>query len=73
MSLWGALAGGSVGAMVLTTALRTRERAGYHSRRSAVLRVTRDRARAKPLGYLLHLVAGVVFALTYPAFSPPPT
>jgi hypothetical protein len=47
-----------------------RERAGYHSRRSAVLRgtaVTRHRAPAKALGYLLHLAAGAVFALPYHA------
>jgi uncharacterized membrane protein YagU involved in acid resistance len=62
------LAGGFVGTLVLTTGLRA----------ASELRLTRidlpfllgtaffvDRTRAKAVGYLLHFVAGLVFALIY--------
>ena len=68
MSIWGAIAGGFAGTLVLTTILRA----------ASELRLTRidlpfllgtaftaDRTRAKALGYALHFVAGVVFALVY--------
>jgi hypothetical protein len=68
MSIWGALAGGFVGTLVLTTALRT----------ASELRLTRmdipfllgtaftaNRLFAKALGYLLHLAIGLLFALLY--------
>ena len=68
MSIWGALAGGFVGTLVLTTILRA----------SSELRLTRmdlpfllgtaftgDRLRAKALGYALHFLAGLTFALIY--------
>lgn len=68
MSIWGALAGGVLGTLVLTTALRS----------ASELRLTRmdipfllgtvlteNRARAKALGYGLHFVFGVAFALAY--------
>jgi len=68
MSIWGALAGGFAGTLVLTTALRA----------ASEFRLTRmdlpfllgtvftaDRTRAKALGYVLHFVAGIVFALGY--------
>jgi hypothetical protein len=68
VSVWGALAGGFVGTLVLTTILRTANE----------LRLTRidlpfilgtvftaNRLRAKALGYGLHFVAGLVFALVY--------
>ena len=64
MSVWGALAGGFVGTLLLTTGLVA----------ASELRLTRidlpfllgtmlcaDRTRAKALGYLLHFVAGQVF------------
>ena len=68
MSLWGALAGGFVGTLVLTTALRTANELGLTRVDLPFLlgtAFTGDRARAKALGYLLHLVAGEVFALIY--------
>ena len=68
MSLWGALAGGFVGTLVLTTALRTANELGLTRVDLPFLLgtvFTADRARAKALGYLLHLVAGEVFALIY--------
>ena len=68
MTVWGALAGGFVGTLVLTTMLRG----------ASELRLTRidlpfllgtaltsDRKRAKPLGYIAHFGFGFVFALGY--------
>jgi hypothetical protein len=68
MSVWGALAGGFVGTLVLTTGLRTANELGLTRVDLPFLlgtAVTRDRARAKALGYLMHLAAGEVFALVY--------
>jgi len=68
MSIWGALAGGFVGTLVLTTGLRTANELGLTRVDLPFLlgtAVTRDRARAKAIGYLLHLAAGEVFALVY--------
>ena len=68
MTVWAALAGGFVGTLVLTTILRA----------ASELRMTRidlpfllgtaftaDRQHAKALGYGLHFVAGLFFALVY--------
>ena len=68
MSVWGALAGGFAGTLVLTTILRA----------ASELRLTRidlpfllgtaftaNRLRAKALGYALHFLAGFIFALVY--------
>jgi hypothetical protein len=68
MTVWGALAGGFVGTLVLTTGLRT----------ATELRLTRidlpfllgtavsaDRRRARALGYALHFLAGLIFAASY--------
>ena len=68
MSVWGTLAGGFVGTLVLTSGLRL----------ATELRLTRidlpfllgtaftsDRRKAAALGYLLHFVAGLIFALAY--------
>jgi hypothetical protein len=68
VTIWGALAGGFVGTLVLTTGLRA----------ATELRLTRtdlpfllgtalsaDRVRARALGYGLHLVFGLVFAAPY--------
>jgi hypothetical protein len=68
MSLAGALAGGFVGTLVLTTALRTANELGLTRVDLPFLlgtAVTADRSRAKALGYLLHLAAGEMFALIY--------
>jgi hypothetical protein len=68
MSLAAALAGGFVGTLVLTTALR----AANELRLTRVdlpfllgTIVTKDRARAKAVGYLMHLATGELFALVY--------
>jgi hypothetical protein len=68
VTIWGALAGGFVGTLVLTTMLRA----------ASELRLTRidlpfllgtaltsDRKRAKTLGYLAHFGFGFLFALGY--------
>jgi hypothetical protein len=68
MSIWGALAGGFVGTLVLTTALRTANELGVTRIDLPFLlgtAFTADRARAKAVGYLLHLAAGEAFALVY--------
>jgi hypothetical protein len=68
MTVWAALAGGFVGTLVLTTALRTANELGVTRVDLPFLlgtAISRDRARAKALGYLLHLVAGELFALVY--------
>ena len=68
MNVWGALAGGFLGTLVLTTALRTANELGLTRVDLPFLlgtALTGDRARAKALGYLLHLVAGEMFALIY--------
>jgi hypothetical protein len=66
--VWGAIAGGFVGTLVLTTALRTANELGLTRVDLPFLlgtAVSRDRTRAKALGYLLHLAAGELFALLY--------
>jgi hypothetical protein len=72
MTLWGALAGGFIGTLVLTTGLRTANELGLTRIDLPFLlgtAVTRDRSRAKALGYLMHLAAGELFALVYYAIS----
>jgi hypothetical protein len=68
VSLWGALAGGFVGTLVLTTVLRAGSEAGVTRMDLPFLLgtvFTGDRTRAKALGYLLHFVAGLIFAAIY--------
>jgi hypothetical protein len=68
MTIWGALAGGFVGTLVLTTGMRA----------ATELRLTRidlpfllgtaftaDRIRARALGYALHFLFGLAFAGVY--------
>jgi hypothetical protein len=68
MTIWGALAGGFVGTLVLTTLLR----AGSELRLTRIdlpfllgTAFTDNRARAKAIGDLLHFVNGLAFALLY--------
>jgi hypothetical protein len=68
MSIWGAIAGGFAGTLVLTTALRAGNELGLTRMDLPFLlgtAFTTDRTRAKALGYVLHFVAGLVFALIY--------
>jgi hypothetical protein len=68
VSVVSALAGGFAGTLVLTTALTT---AGVlHLTRMDIpfllgTAFTADRTRARVLGYALHFVAGLIFALIY--------
>jgi hypothetical protein len=68
MSVWGALAGGFVGTLVLTTAMR----AATELRLTRIdlpfllgTAVTTDRVRARALGYALHFCFGLLFASAY--------
>jgi hypothetical protein len=68
MTLCGALAGGFIGTLVLTTVLR----AASEFRMTRIdlpfllgTMVTTDRLRAKALGYLFHFFFGLFFALGY--------
>jgi hypothetical protein len=68
MSIWGPLAGGFVGTLVLTTMLRGANELGLTRVDLPFLlgtAVTADRARAKAVGYVLHLTAGELFAVIY--------
>jgi len=66
--IWGALAGGLVGTLVLTTMLRGASEFGFTRMDLPFLlgtAVTADRVRAKAAGYLLHFFFGLLFALAY--------
>ena len=68
MSIWGALAGGVVGTVVLTFALRASSELGLTRMDIPFLlgtAVTDNRVRAKAFGYALHFVFGLLFALAY--------
>jgi hypothetical protein len=66
--IWGAIVGGLLGTVVLTTALRGASELGLTRIDLPFLlgtAVTEDRTRAKVIGYALHFVFGVLFALAY--------
>jgi len=68
MSIWGALAGGFVGTLVFTTAMRFASELGLSRMDLPFLlgtALTADRRRAKTLGYLAHFGFGFLFALGY--------
>jgi hypothetical protein len=68
MSIWGAIAGGFVGTLALTTILRGGSELGLTRMDLPFLlgtAFTPDRQRAKAVGYGLHFVAGQLFALLY--------
>lgn len=68
MSVWGALAGGFAGTLVLTTALRAASEWQLTRMDIPFLLGTAfsgDRVRAKALGYALHFIAGLAFASVY--------
>jgi hypothetical protein len=68
VSVWGAIAGGFAGTLVLTTALRAGNELGLTRMDLPFLLgtvFTTDRTRAKALGYILHFLAGMAFALIY--------
>lgn len=68
MNAWGAVAGGFVGTVVLTSALRAANELGLTRMDLPFLLGTAfsaDRTRAKALGYVLHFAAGEGFAFVY--------
>lgn len=68
MTLWGALVGGLVGTVVLTSGLRIAQELGWTRMDIPLLLgtvFTDNRSRASVLGYLAHFVNGLLFALVY--------
>lgn len=66
--IWGAIVGGFLGTVVLTTILRGASELGWTRMDLPFLlgtAVTSDRIRAKVVGYALHFVFGLLFALAY--------
>jgi hypothetical protein len=66
--IWGAVIGGLLGTVVLTTMLRAASELGWTRMDLPFLlgmAVTADRVRAKAAGYALHFVFGIAFALAY--------
>ena len=66
--IWGAVVGGLVGTIVLTTMLRAASELGLTRMDIPFLlgtAITEDRVRAKAAGYALHFVFGLLFALAY--------
>jgi hypothetical protein len=71
VSVLGALAGGVLGTFVLTTVLRTASELGLTRVDLPFLlgtAVTKDRARAKAIGYVAHFAFGLLFSLAYAVF-----
>ena len=68
MIVWGALAGGAVGTVVLTSGLRLAQETGITRMDIPLLlgtAFTEERRRASVIGYAVHFVNGLVFALVY--------
>jgi hypothetical protein len=66
--IWGALVGGLLGTIVLTTTLRAAGELGLTRMDLPFLlgtALTEDRVRAKSIGYALHFAFGLAFALGY--------
>ena len=68
MSVWGALAGGVVGTVVMTSGLRIAQELGWTRMDVPLLLGTAfsgDRSRASVIGYAVNFAAGLLFALGY--------
>jgi hypothetical protein len=68
MTFWGALVGGLVGTVVLTSGLRIAQELGWTRMDLPLLLgtiFTDNRSRASVLGYVLHFLNGLLFALVY--------
>ena len=66
--IWGAIVGGLAGTFVLTTMLRAASELGWTRIDIPFLlgtAFTADRVKAKAIGYSLHFVFGLLFALGY--------
>ena len=68
MTLWGALAGGAVGTILLTSGLRIAQEVGWTRMDIPLLLgtvFTDRRGRASVIGYAVHFTNGLLFALAY--------
>jgi hypothetical protein len=68
VTAWGALAGGAVGTIVLTSSLRIAQEVGWTRMDIPLLlgtAFTDRRGRASVIGYVVHFANGFVFALCY--------
>jgi hypothetical protein len=68
VSLWGALAGGFVGTVVLTGGLRLAQELGVTRMDIPLLlgtAFTSDRSRAEVIGFAVHFANGLIFSLVY--------
>jgi hypothetical protein len=68
VTIWGALAGGVIGTVVLTTSLRLAQEIGWTRMDLPLLLgtvFTPNRSRASVIGYAVHFANGVLFALCY--------
>ena len=68
MTLWGALAGGAVGTILLTSGLRMAQELGWTRMDIPLLLgtvFTDRRGPASVIGYVVHFVNGLLFALAY--------
>ncbi len=68
MTLWGALAGGAVGTILLTSGLRIAQEVGWTRMDIPLLLgtvFTDRRGRASVIGYAVHFANGLLFALAY--------
>jgi hypothetical protein len=68
VTFWGAIAGGFVGTVVLTTGLRLAQQTGMTRMDLPLLLgtvFTANRSRANVIGYAVHFLNGLVFALLY--------
>jgi hypothetical protein len=68
VTVWGALAGGAVGTIVLTSSLRIAQEVGWTRMDIPLLLgtvFTDRRGRASVIGYVVHFANGFVFALCY--------
>jgi len=68
MSVWGALVGGAVGSIVLVSGLRIAQELGWTRMDIPLLlgsAFSENRSRASAIGYGIHVVNGLAFALVY--------
>jgi hypothetical protein len=68
MTVWGALAGGAIGAVVLASGLRVAQELGWTRMDIPLLLGTvfsENRSRATAIGYAHHIANGLLFSLVY--------
>jgi len=68
MTVWGALAGGAVGSIVVASGFRIAQELGWTRMDIPLLLgtlFTENRSKASAIGYALHVLNGLVFALAY--------